>query len=83
MVTPSEVWAALAEIPDPEIPAISLVDLGVVRDVEVADGAVWANASANLSAFAGQTIRLRVEASDASGASLVEAAIDNVNITRQ
>jgi ring-1,2-phenylacetyl-CoA epoxidase subunit PaaD len=29
------VWAALAEIPDPEIPVISLVDLGVVRDVAV------------------------------------------------
>jgi len=25
------VWSALAEIPDPEIPAISLVDLGVIR----------------------------------------------------
>lgn len=25
------IWAALAEIPDPEIPAISLVDLGVIR----------------------------------------------------
>jgi ring-1,2-phenylacetyl-CoA epoxidase subunit PaaD len=25
------VWAALGEIPDPEIPAISLVDLGVIR----------------------------------------------------
>ena len=36
----SEVWAALAEIPDPEIPAISLVDLGVVRDVRVEDGRV-------------------------------------------
>ena len=31
MVTASQVWAALAEIPDPEIPVISLVDLGVVR----------------------------------------------------
>jgi ring-1,2-phenylacetyl-CoA epoxidase subunit PaaD len=38
MVTAGEVWAALAEIPDPEIPAISLVDLGVIRDVQV-DGA--------------------------------------------
>jgi ring-1,2-phenylacetyl-CoA epoxidase subunit PaaD len=27
----SAVWAALAEIADPEIPAISLVDLGVIR----------------------------------------------------
>ena len=35
MVTGETVWAALAEIPDPEIPVISLVDLGVVRDVSV------------------------------------------------
>jgi ring-1,2-phenylacetyl-CoA epoxidase subunit PaaD len=28
-----EVWAWLAEVPDPEIPAISLVDLGVIRDI--------------------------------------------------
>jgi ring-1,2-phenylacetyl-CoA epoxidase subunit PaaD len=35
MVTAERVWAALAEIPDPEIPVISLVDLGVVREVEV------------------------------------------------
>lgn len=30
-----EVWQALAGIPDPEIPAISLVDLGVIANVEV------------------------------------------------
>lgn len=35
MVTAAQVWEALAEIPDPEIPVISLVDLGVVRQVEV------------------------------------------------
>jgi ring-1,2-phenylacetyl-CoA epoxidase subunit PaaD len=40
MVTADDVWAALAEIPDPEIPVISLVDLGVIKDVEVEDGAV-------------------------------------------
>ena len=33
--TPGEVWEALAEIPDPEIPVISIVDLGVVKDVRV------------------------------------------------
>ena len=38
MVSADEVWAALAEIPDPEIPVVSLVDLGVIRDVQV-DGA--------------------------------------------
>lgn len=36
MVTPEKVWDALAEIPDPEIPVISLVDLGVVKEVAVA-----------------------------------------------
>ena len=34
-MTPAEVWAALDEIPDPEIPVISIVDLGVVKDVSV------------------------------------------------
>jgi ring-1,2-phenylacetyl-CoA epoxidase subunit PaaD len=38
VVTREQVWDALAEIPDPEIPVVSLVDLGVVRDVAV-DGA--------------------------------------------
>jgi ring-1,2-phenylacetyl-CoA epoxidase subunit PaaD len=40
MVTADAVWAALAEIPDPEIPVISLVELGVVKDVDVADDRV-------------------------------------------
>jgi len=37
MVTADEVWAALAEIPDPEIPVVSLVDLGVVKSVRIDD----------------------------------------------
>ena len=28
-----DVWAWLDEVPDPEIPAISLVDLGIIRDI--------------------------------------------------
>jgi ring-1,2-phenylacetyl-CoA epoxidase subunit PaaD len=40
MVTEAQVWEALAEIPDPEIPVISLVDLGVIRDVAVENGSV-------------------------------------------
>jgi len=38
--TATEVWRALAEIPDPEIPVISLVELGVIKDVEVSEGRV-------------------------------------------
>ncbi|GAA4076501.1 M28 family peptidase [Nonomuraea soli] len=45
------------------------------------DGA-WATASANLSSFAGQTVTILIEAADASGASLVEAGVDDVKITR-
>jgi len=40
MVTAEAVWAALEGIPDPEIPVISLVDLGVIRSVDVSDDAV-------------------------------------------
>ena len=34
-MTAEQVWDALAEIPDPEIPVISLVDLGVIKSVDV------------------------------------------------
>jgi ring-1,2-phenylacetyl-CoA epoxidase subunit PaaD len=40
VVAEAEVWEALDEIPDPEIPVISLVDLGVIRSVDVQDGRV-------------------------------------------
>src|SRR5439155_13668486 len=33
-VSVAEVWAALAEVPDPEIPAVSVVDLGIVHRVD-------------------------------------------------
>jgi ring-1,2-phenylacetyl-CoA epoxidase subunit PaaD len=39
-VVAEQVWAALEEIPDPEIPVVSLVDLGVVRSVDVSNGHV-------------------------------------------
>ena len=40
MVTAQQVWNALDEIPDPEIPVVSLVDLGVIRSVDLRDGHV-------------------------------------------
>ena len=40
MVSEAAVWEALARIPDPEIPVISLVELGVVRSVDVENGSV-------------------------------------------
>ena len=53
--------------------------LGAATDV---DGA-WASATASLNGFAGQTVRLLIEAADAGTASLVEAGIDDVRITQQ
>ena len=40
MVREAQVWEALEEIPDPEIPVVSLVDLGVIRSVDVENGHV-------------------------------------------
>jgi ring-1,2-phenylacetyl-CoA epoxidase subunit PaaD len=35
-----EVWAALGTVPDPEVPVISVVELGIVRDVELVGDAI-------------------------------------------
>ncbi len=34
LASTEQVWAWLGEVPDPEIPVISVVDLGIVRNVE-------------------------------------------------
>jgi len=38
--TKEQVWKILNEIPDPEIPVISIVELGVVRDLEIIDNKI-------------------------------------------
>jgi extracellular elastinolytic metalloproteinase len=43
----------------------------------------FTSATADLSQFAGQTIRILIEAADNAGASLVEAGVDDLRITRQ
>ena len=57
----------------------ALVELGAPTN----DNAVWATATVDLTAFAGQTVRLLVSTADAAGASLIEAAIDEVKIVRR
>jgi glucose/arabinose dehydrogenase len=52
---------------------------GAARNV----AATWSTRTVNLSAWAGQTIQLRIDAIDAGSGSLVEAGVDNVIITRQ
>ncbi len=53
-----------------------LTRTGAAADLD----AVWTISSANLTPYAGQSIRILIEAADASGASLVEAAVDDVRI---
>jgi hypothetical protein len=43
----------------------------------------WSTVTANLSSFAGQTVRIQIETADAGTASLVEAGVDDVRITQQ
>jgi hypothetical protein len=43
----------------------------------------WATASANISAHAGQSVRIVIDTADASTASLIEAGVDDVRITQQ
>jgi hypothetical protein len=46
------------------------------------DNGAWLTGSANITAFAGQTVRIHIEAADLSTASLVEAAVDDVKIVQ-
>jgi ring-1,2-phenylacetyl-CoA epoxidase subunit PaaD len=39
-LTEQDIWAALAEVPDPEMPFVNLVELGIVRLVDLDSGAV-------------------------------------------
>jgi len=43
----------------------------------------WAVGTWSVSAFAGQSVRILISAADASGASLVEAGVDDVRVTQQ
>ena len=60
---------------------------GVVQTVYARAGAAsnvaaaWATRTANLDAWAGQTIQLRFDAIDSEPGSLIEAGVDNVAIT--
>lgn len=59
--------------------ALVFEELGAANN----DDAVWESRSVSLNSFAGQTVRIRIEAADASTASLVEAAVDDVRIVQQ
>lgn len=40
-----QIWLWLADVPDPEIPVLSVLDLGIIRDVVIRDDAVEVSVS--------------------------------------
>ena len=80
MVTAARVWEALAEVPDPEIPVISVVDLGVVRNVEVEEARVRIEFTPTmLGCPALETMRDRMAAAvrDLGGEPEIDIALDD------
>jgi subtilisin family serine protease len=56
--------------------------LGTAAGAATNRAGAWTTASLNLNQFAGQNIRIQFEAADLAGASLVEAAVDDVRVTQ-
>ena len=54
----------------------------IVRGERRRRGATWEEAALSLSRFAGQTVRIQVEAVDRSRKSALKAAVDGVHVTR-
>ena len=40
MYAEEQIWEWLGEVPDPEIPVVSVIDLGIVRKVDVREASV-------------------------------------------
>lgn len=40
IITANTIWQLLEQVPDPEIPVLSILDLGIVRDVKINEGLV-------------------------------------------
>lgn len=40
VITEAQVWLALEDVKDPEIPVVSLVEMGIIREVEIKEAGV-------------------------------------------
>jgi ring-1,2-phenylacetyl-CoA epoxidase subunit PaaD len=73
-----EVWHWLAEVPDPEIPVISLTDLGIIRDVAWRDDTLVVTVTPTYSGCPATTIiNLDIETA------LAEKGLSKVKLERQ
>lgn len=77
-LTEADIWEWLDEVPDPEIPVISVVDLGVVRDVKILDHAVQVTITPTYSGCPAMAmIALDIEVA------LAKHGLDNVELKTQ
>ncbi|TWI35866.1 1,2-phenylacetyl-CoA epoxidase subunit PaaD [Paracoccus sulfuroxidans] len=73
-----QVWRWLSEVPDPEIPVISLTDLGIIRDVQWQDDTLVVTVTPTYSGCpATSIINLDIETA------LRERGIDKLRLERQ
>ncbi len=74
-VSEAQIWDWLETVPDPEIPVISVVDLGVIRDVSVAQDQVTVTITPTYSGCpAMSVISMDIETA------LAKNGVDNLNI---
>ncbi len=74
-VSEAQIWDWLETVPDPEIPVISVVDLGVIRDVSVAQDQVTVTITPTYSGCpAMAVISMDIETA------LAKNGVDNLNI---
>jgi ring-1,2-phenylacetyl-CoA epoxidase subunit PaaD len=72
-----QIWAWLAEVPDPEIPVLSVLDLGIVRDVTVTENGVEISVSPTYSGCPATEV---IEQS--IGANLEKHGVEQVTLKR-
>ncbi len=78
MVSNEQIWSWLDTVPDPEIPVISVVDLGVVRDVHVDEDKVQVTITPTYTGCpAMSVIALDIETK------LLQCGVTNVELTTQ
>ena len=71
------IWQLLADVPDPEIPVVSVVDLGMVRDVDISGDGIRVDVSPTYSGCPATEV---IE--DSIEAKLVNAGFESVTIRR-
>ncbi len=75
-VTPEQVYDWLGQVPDPEIPVLSIIDLGIVRDVVVDDAVTVALAPTYSGCPATEVIEQSVVSA------LEDRGLENITIRR-